>query len=65
MQFAVDISDKPVTLKQSQGHQTQNDTVDPKKGYNHAKLERPPLNSAAEKSMLKFCQIRINVNYIS
>ena len=28
--FAVNISDTPVTLKQSQGHQTYNDNVDPK-----------------------------------
>ena len=37
--FAVNISDKPVTLKQSQGHQTYNDNVDPKQGFNHAKFE--------------------------
>ena len=40
MQFADYISDTPVTLKQSQDHPTQNDNVDPKQGYNHAKLER-------------------------
>ena len=27
-----------VTLKPSQGHQTQNDNVDPKQGHNHAKF---------------------------
>ena len=32
MQFAVYISDTPVTLKQSQGHQTYHDNVDPKQG---------------------------------
>ena len=41
MQFAIDISDTPVTLKQSQGHQIYNQNVDPKQGYNHAKFERP------------------------
>ena len=44
MQFAVYISDtcdlETVTLKQSQGHQTYNDNVHPKQGYNHAKLEK-------------------------
>ena len=30
--FAVYISDTPVTLKQSQGHQTYHDNVDPKQG---------------------------------
>ena len=34
MQFAVSISDTPVTVKQNQGHQTYNDNVDPKQGYN-------------------------------
>ena len=33
MQFAVSISDTPVTVKQNQGHQTYNDNVDPKQGY--------------------------------
>ena len=32
-------------MKQDQGHQTQNDNVDPKLGYNHAKFERSRLNS--------------------
>ena len=38
MKFAVIISDTPVTLKQSQGHQTYNVNVDSKQGYNHAKF---------------------------
>ena len=38
-QFAVYISDTPVTLKQSHGHQTQNEDVDPEQGYNRAKFE--------------------------
>ena len=33
MQFTVYISDTTVTLKQAQGHQTQNNDVDPKQGY--------------------------------
>ena len=33
-QFAVYISDTPVILKGSQGHQTYNNIVDPKQGYN-------------------------------
>ena len=40
MKFAVYPSDTPMTLKQSQGHQTYNDNVDPKEGYNYAKFER-------------------------
>ena len=38
-QFAVNISDTPVTLKQSQGHKTWNDIVDHKQGHNHAKFD--------------------------
>ena len=48
-QFAVYDSDTPVTLKYGQSHQTWYKLVDPKKGYNHAKIERPqltPLNEA-------------------
>ena len=40
MQIAIYISETPLTLKQSHGHQTYNDNVDPEKGYNHAKFER-------------------------
>ena len=39
-QFAVYISDTPVILKQSQGHQTYNEDADPEQGYNHAEFER-------------------------
>ena len=48
-QFAVYISDTPVVLKQSQGHQTWNDNVDPKRGYNHAKFERSGFNGVGKK----------------
>ena len=44
-QLAVNISDTPVTLKQSQGHQTYNENVDPNQGYDHAKLKRSRFNS--------------------
>ena len=37
--IAADFSDKLMTLKQSQGHQTQNGNVDPKQGYNHANFK--------------------------
>ena len=39
-QFAVYISDTPVTLKQRQGHQIYNENFVTKQGYNHAKFER-------------------------
>ena len=44
MQFAVYISDIPVTLKQSQGHRTYKDKLDPEQGYHHAKFERSCIN---------------------
>ena len=55
MQFAVYISDTPVTLKQSQGHQTYNDNVHPKQGYNHAKLEKSCFRGVWEKAHIKVC----------
>ena len=39
----------PVTLNQSQGHQTYHDDLDPKQGYNHEKFERSCLDGAREK----------------
>ena len=53
MQFAVYISDKPVTLKR-QGHQTYNDNVDPKQGYNHAKFERSCFTGVQENVNARF-----------
>ena len=44
--------DTPVILKQDQDHQTWYDLIEPKQGYNHAKFERPPLNSIRKKMML-------------
>ena len=37
-----------------QGHQTWSKLLDLKQGYNHAKFERPPLNSVRQKAKLKF-----------
>ena len=48
MQCTVYISNTPVTLKQSQGHQTYTDNVGPKEGYNHARFERSGLNGIWE-----------------
>ena len=39
-----------MTLNQSQGHQTSNENVDPEQGYNHAKFEKPRVNSVCEKA---------------
>ena len=49
-QFAVYISDTPVTLKQSQGHQTYNDNIDPKQGFSHGKFERSCFDCVREKA---------------
>ena len=52
-------SNTPVTLKQSQGHQTWYDLADPKQGYNNLKFEKPRLNNVCEKANNKrFCHIR-------
>ena len=55
MQSVVFISDIPVTLKQSQGHQSYNDNVDPNQGYYHAKFERSRLNGVWEKANINSC----------
>ena len=52
-QFAVYISYTHVTLKQSQVHQTYNDSVDPKEGYNRAKFETSCDNDVREKANVK------------
>ena len=62
-QFAVDISDIPVTLKQSQCHQTFNENVHPKQDYNHAKFERPRLNSVPETANI-FSHIKQSISYL-
>ena len=53
MQFAVYISDTPVTLKQSQGHQTYNHNVEPKKCYNHATIKYPALIVSKKRANVK------------
>ena len=54
-----------MTLKQGESQQTWYELVDPKQGYNHAKFERPPLNSVCPKGDIKaFYQIRKQVNYL-
>ena len=65
MQFAVYISDTTVTLKQSQGHQTYNDNVDSKQGYNHTEFERSCFNGVQEKVNIKVFFRQGNVNYFS
>ena len=54
MQLAVYNSDAPVILKHSQSHQTYNDNVDPKQGYNHAKFEKSCFNGVRGKANV-FC----------
>ena len=52
-------------LKQSQGHQTYDDNVDLKQGYNHAKLERSCINGVREKDNVKvFFHVRKYVSYL-
>ena len=51
---AIYISDTPVTFKQSQGHQLQNDNVDPKQGYNRPQFERSCFNGVQEKDHIFF-----------
>ena len=54
MQYSTYISDTPVTLKQGESHQTKNDNVDPKQGYNYAKFERSCFNGVREKHNIIF-----------
>ena len=51
-QFALDISDTPVTLKQSQDHQIYDENIHPEQGYNHAKFEKTWLERCSRKSQL-------------
>ena len=53
MHFAVYISDTPVTLKQSQGHQTYNDNVEPKKVITMQSLKDLALKVSKKKPLLK------------
>ena len=49
-QFVVYNSDKPLTFKQGQGHQTWYELAEPKQGYNNAKFQKPCLNSVHKKA---------------
>ena len=53
MQFAAYNCDTPVTLRQSQGHQTLNDNVDLKQAYNHAKFEKSCFHGVLRKAKQK------------
>ena len=53
IQLAVYIFDTHVILKQGQGHQTVNDNLKPKQGYNHAKFERSCFSGVREKGNVK------------
>ena len=71
MQFAVYISDTTVILKQSQGHQTYNDNVDPKQGYNYSRFEKSLMVSEKKPMSPRFNVKGFfffklgNVNYLS
>ena len=57
MQFAIQNSDIPVSLKQNQGHKTCNENVHPKQRYNQAKFERFCFNCVRKKANVNFVQI--------
>ena len=61
--FAFYDSDTPVTLKQVQSNQTGYELVDPKQGYNHAKLERPPIDTQSILCMTLSYATIIHVNW--
>ena len=50
-----------MTLKQSQGHQTYNDNVDPKQSYSHAKFADLALMISKKKPMSFFKCINMSV----
>ena len=54
--FSVNISATLVTLKQSQGHQTNNENADPKQEYNHQKFKSSHFNNVCEKGNIKIFQ---------
>ena len=64
-QFAVYDSNKSVTLKQGQGHQTWYELVDPKQGYDNGKFEKLCLNSVCEKANNKVFVKSGNTSIIS
>ena len=53
VQFAVYVSETPVTLEQSKGQRAYDENVDPEEGYNRAKFERYRFNSLREKGNVK------------
>ena len=61
MQFAVSISDTPVTVKQNQGHQTYNDNVDPKQGYT---LRDLALMVSEKMPMFNFFSNKISLEHV-
>ena len=48
--FTVCYSDTPATSSQGQGHQTLYKMLNLEQGYNHAKVERPPLHRVLQKA---------------
>ena len=58
-------SDKPVTPKQGQGHQTWYKLVATKQSYNNAKLEKSRLDSVREKANDNFFVKSGNASIIS
>ena len=65
-QIAVYFTDIPLTLKQSQGHQTCYESTDPKQGtYNHVKFEISRLNSVQEKVNVKVIVKSGNMSIVS
>ena len=54
-----------MTFKQSQGHQTYNDSVDSKQGYDQAKIERYCVNGVREKANVKVVFKQRNMSIIS
>ena len=61
-QFAVYISDTPVSLNQNHGTHTLNENVNPKQCSNHAKFEISYYNGFREKANVKVLFKRRNVS---
>ena len=66
------MSDTTVIFKHGQGHQTENDNVDAKHAYNHAKFERFCFNGVREKANVNcflfvclFVSLFFNENYVN
>ena len=63
-QSAVNVSDTPVTLKKVKVSKPGMKLVDPERGYNHFKFERPPFNSVHKRAYLKVFAISGNTSII-